>query len=103
MSGTFVAAAGDPVDPALIEAFHARHPVAASDHRRRWRILLAIEVIAEGVETTEQHAFLEAMGCRLFQGYLYGAPVTAEEFAGVLATSHSRRGRPTAERVAARA
>jgi len=64
---------------------------------------LAIEVIAEGVETTEQHAFLEAMGCRLFQGYLYGAPVTAEEFAGVLATSHSRRGRPTAERVAARA
>lgn len=46
MSGTFVAAAGDPVDPALIEAFHARHPVAASDHRRRWRILLTIEVIA---------------------------------------------------------
>ncbi|MCD6734633.1 MAG: EAL domain-containing protein, partial [Burkholderiaceae bacterium] len=64
---------------------------------------LAIEVIAEGVETAEQHAFLEAMGCRLFQGYLYGAPVPSEEFADVLATSHSRRSRPTAERVAVRA
>lgn len=46
MSGISVTAAGEPVDPALIEAFHARHPVAAADHRRRWRILLAIEVVA---------------------------------------------------------
>lgn len=34
-----------PVDPAEIEAFHARHPVAVSDERRRWRIILAIEVL----------------------------------------------------------
>lgn len=41
---------------------------------------LSIEAIAEGVETTEQRVFLEAIGCNLYQGYLYGAPLPAEEF-----------------------
>lgn len=41
---------------------------------------LSIEVIAEGVETTGQRAFLEASGCRRFQGYLYGAPAPIVEF-----------------------
>lgn len=53
---------------------------------------LEIETVAEGVETVEQHAFLDAIGCRLFQGYLHGAPVSAEEFAAMLA----KQGRPRA-------
>ncbi len=35
-----------PVDPAAIEAFHARHPGAATDDRRRWRLIVAVEVVA---------------------------------------------------------
>jgi EAL domain-containing protein (putative c-di-GMP-specific phosphodiesterase class I) len=39
---------------------------------------LAIEVIAEGVETVEQAAFLKAQGCTGFQGYLFGRPQPVE-------------------------
>ncbi|MCK8515610.1 EAL domain-containing protein [Methylonatrum kenyense] len=40
---------------------------------------LEIAVIAEGVETEEQHAWLAGLGCQAFQGYLFGAPVPADE------------------------
>ncbi len=35
---------------------------------------LHLEVVAEGVETTEQRRILETMGCQLAQGYLLGRP-----------------------------
>ena len=41
---------------------------------------LGMEVIAEGVETEEQRAFLELHGCPAIQGYLIGRPVPLEEF-----------------------
>ncbi len=41
---------------------------------------LNLNVIAEGVETGEQRAFLELHGCHAFQGMLFSEPVPMEEF-----------------------
>jgi EAL domain-containing protein (putative c-di-GMP-specific phosphodiesterase class I) len=41
---------------------------------------LALNVIAEGVETEVQHENLANYGCEVFQGYLFGRPVPEDEF-----------------------
>ena len=41
---------------------------------------LGLHVVAEGVETDEQAAFLKAQGCTGFQGYLYGRPLPIGEW-----------------------
>ncbi len=45
---------------------------------------LSMEVIAEGVETEAQRAFLEQHDCSLFQGYLFSKPVSLEHFDSLL-------------------
>jgi diguanylate cyclase (GGDEF)-like protein/PAS domain S-box-containing protein len=42
------------------------------------------EIVAEGVETAEQMAFLRELGCDQLQGYLFSQPVPAAEFATML-------------------
>lgn len=46
--------------------------------------LLDMQIIAEGVETEEQRAFLEHNGCGLCQGYLFSKPVPLAEFEALL-------------------
>ncbi|WP_214853264.1 bifunctional diguanylate cyclase/phosphodiesterase [Exiguobacterium sp. s166] len=40
---------------------------------------LGIEVVAEGVETLEQHEFLKRLGCDYGQGYYYSRPVKVKD------------------------
>ncbi len=41
--------------------------------------ILGLEVIAEGIETAEQQAFLESRGCFIMQGYLMGRPAPEQD------------------------
>ena len=41
---------------------------------------LGFKVLAEGVETPEQLAFLQEKGCDMYQGYIKSRPIPAEEF-----------------------
>ena len=76
--------ATDPDDAAIISA------IIAMAHT------LKLKVVAEGVETEAQCAFLKASGCDEFQGYLFSRPVEACEFARLLEQQCNRHAQPVA-------
>jgi diguanylate cyclase (GGDEF)-like protein len=45
---------------------------------------LGLAVTAEGVESSEQHRFVRAVGCHQVQGYLFSPPVEAERISEML-------------------
>lgn len=47
---------------------------------------LKLQVVAEGIETPQQLAFLESHCCPEGQGFLFSRPIAAEEFAALAAT-----------------
>ena len=61
---------------------------------------LAMEVLAEGVETAEQHRILAGMGCRVCQGILFGRPMREEELGELLLGAGGNS--PSASRSSAR-
>jgi diguanylate cyclase (GGDEF)-like protein/PAS domain S-box-containing protein len=52
---------------------------------------LRLEVVAEGVETEAQRAFLLKAGCSHMQGHLFGRPVPAEELTSLLRRGSQHR------------
>ena len=51
-----------------------------------------LKVIAEGVETEAQRAFLMEAGCALGQGYLFSRPVPAEDLIELVARPADQTG-----------
>jgi EAL domain-containing protein (putative c-di-GMP-specific phosphodiesterase class I) len=49
---------------------------------------LGFKVLAEGVETPEQLAFIRRKGCDTYQGYIKSKPASAEAFADLLSNQH---------------
>jgi EAL domain-containing protein (putative c-di-GMP-specific phosphodiesterase class I) len=47
---------------------------------------LSLQVVAEGIETTEQLAAIRALGCAKGQGYLFGVPMPAGELEELIGT-----------------
>jgi diguanylate cyclase (GGDEF)-like protein/PAS domain S-box-containing protein len=50
---------------------------------------LELRVLAEGVETAEQLAFLHASGCDEMQGYFFSRPIPPADFAALLETKNA--------------
>ena len=50
---------------------------------------MGLNVIAEGVETEGQHAFLRAHGCNAFQGYLFSRPLPLDALEALLSSQNS--------------
>jgi EAL domain-containing protein (putative c-di-GMP-specific phosphodiesterase class I) len=55
---------------------------------------LNLRVVAEGVETEAQRVFLKSHRCDEFQGFLFGHPVAASEFARSLVQAQHDRSAP---------
>jgi len=55
---------------------------------------MGLSVLAEGVETEGQLAFLRGRGCDTYQGYLCSRPVPADEFAALLRAQAVRAAAP---------
>ncbi len=64
---------------------------------------LGKEVVAEGVETAEDAAYLRSIGCEFGQGYYYGEPMSPKEVGDLLSALASHRKRQQRERSKARA
>ncbi|MHB8346721.1 MAG: putative bifunctional diguanylate cyclase/phosphodiesterase [Acidiferrobacterales bacterium] len=58
---------------------------------------LGLDLIAEGVETEQQHDFLRRNGCHRYQGYLFGKPVPIIEFQNRVRTDPRLQGDGTSE------
>jgi len=79
-----------PVDTLKIDRSFVKDAVSSQEDQEIIRTIismarnLSMEPLAEGVETREQQEFLCNQGCRLMQGFLFGRPMTGEEFEALL-------------------
>lgn len=76
------------IDLSFVSGLHPEHPEVSSIPIVQSILDLGhnlhLDVVAEGVETSMQMDTLYRMGCRLFQGYHLGAPMTVDEIEAVL-------------------
>jgi EAL domain-containing protein (putative c-di-GMP-specific phosphodiesterase class I) len=81
-----------PLDKLKIDRSFIREVAASRDDAEIVRAIVSLahslhlKVIAEGVETAEQLAFLQELGCDQYQGFHCSPPVPPDEFEKVLST-----------------
>ena len=79
-----------PLDQLKIDQSFVRDITTDSSDKAIVRTIIAmtqslnLKVIAEGVETEEQRMLLHEKGCTHYQGYLFGKPMTIEQFEALL-------------------
>jgi diguanylate cyclase (GGDEF)-like protein/PAS domain S-box-containing protein len=87
-----------PIDALKIDQSFVRQITAAPDDTTIVTAVinmgrgLNLRVVAEGVETQEELAFLQAQQCDEAQGYYFSRPVLAQQFAKLLETGISQTG-----------
>jgi EAL domain-containing protein (putative c-di-GMP-specific phosphodiesterase class I) len=75
-----------PIDKLKIDRSFISHLMTSADDASIVRAIISLahglrlKVVAEGVETAEQVAYLQKLGCDQFQGYYFGRPVNASAF-----------------------
>jgi diguanylate cyclase (GGDEF)-like protein/PAS domain S-box-containing protein len=78
-----------PIDTLKIDRSFVQRVTTDARHAELVKAILSISrclghrVVAEGVETTEQAAFLEVHGCEIAQGFLYSKPLRKEDMAAL--------------------
>src|SRR3984957_16827092 len=55
---------------------------------------LDLKVVAEGVETTDQHQLLALAGCGAAQGYLFAEPMPAKSIGAFIESNRRNSGQP---------
>ena len=84
-----------PIDAVKVDQSFVRDIIASRDDAIVVSAVISMgkslkhRVIAEGVETAEQLAFLQAHGCDEGQGYYFSRPLVAQQFAKLLETGIS--------------
>jgi len=79
-----------PLDSLKIDRTFIREITSSRDDAEIVRAIvslahsLRLEVVAEGVETTEQLTFLRGLACDHYQGYLCSAPLSNNDFVAML-------------------
>lgn len=79
-----------PLDILKIDRGFIEHLPDDNEDQQIVRAIIALahnlnfKVLAEGVETAEQLAFLRQQGCDYYQGYYFSKPIPAADFATLL-------------------
>jgi EAL domain-containing protein (putative c-di-GMP-specific phosphodiesterase class I) len=83
-----------PIDTIKIDQSFVRDLLTDADDRAITEAIIALakalqlKIIAEGVETKEQEAFLREHACDEIQGYLFSEPIPADAFQVFVAQHH---------------
>jgi diguanylate cyclase (GGDEF)-like protein len=87
-----------PIDKLKIDRSFISNLMSSADDASIVRAIISLahslrlKVVAEGVETADQLAHLQKLGCDQYQGFYFSPPVSAEAFVEMLRSARHRTG-----------